>query len=171
MTPPDEAFDLFVRLRGARLLRLATLLAGDLGRGEDLLQSTLEKVYVRWAKGPPPDEPYAYVRAALVHAAQRSWRHRRRGPEMLVGEVATADRGVGADVGLLRGSLLDALADLPARQRAVIALRFFDSYSEVEVAELLGLNLGTVKTHAHRGLRRLRADPRLAGYLDPVRED
>lgn len=170
MIQPDAAFERLVQRDGPRLLRLAALLTGDRVRGEDLLQATLEKVYVRWVKGDPPDEPYAYVRAALVHAAQRSWRKRRAAGEVLVAEVSGGSGEPVSDCGL-RDGLLAALGALPVRQRAVIALRYFDGYTEAEVARLLGCSLGTVKTHGHRALRRLRSDSRLAGYLDPVRED
>jgi RNA polymerase sigma factor (sigma-70 family) len=70
----------------------------------------------------------------------------------------------------LRHVLLTALRELPARQRAVVALRYFDDYSEADVAELLGCRIGTVKSHAHRGLSRLRSNPLLTTYLDPVTE-
>lgn len=75
----------------------------------------------------------------------------------------------GGDV-VLRGALLRALRTLPVRQRAVVALRYFDDYSERDVAQILGCTAGTVKSHAHRALRRLRADPVLASYFDPVLE-
>lgn len=170
--PDDEAFNAFVRADGPKLLRLAAMLSGDERGGEDLLQTTLENVYGQWVKGDPPEHPYAYARAALVHAAQRSWRLRRRNRETLVSEFPDHEPApMAGDRGLLREALLRALRRLPIRQRTVIALRYLDDYSEGEVAELLGCRVGTVKSHAHRGLLRLRDDPALAGYLDPVLED
>jgi RNA polymerase sigma-70 factor (sigma-E family) len=166
----DSAFDAFVDSRGMALLRFATLLAGDVRGGEDLLQSVLEKIYPRWATGRPPDDGFGYARAALLHAAQRSWRRRQANREFLVPnppERATIDRH---DDPLLRDALLHSLRQLPMRQRAVVVLRYFDGYTEGQVAKLLGCSIGTVKTHAHRGLQRLRQDPQLARHYDPALE-
>ena len=168
MAEPGEQFEAFVRLRGPHLLRLAMLLTADAGAGEDLLQSVLEKLYGQWIKS-PPDNPEAYTRAALVHAARRSWRPRQSQPETPVAELPDRASGVGGDFAL-RDSLLVAMGVLSARQRTVIALRYFDGYSEVEVAAIVGSGVGAVKTHAHRGLRRLRDDPALAAYLNSVKE-
>lgn len=168
MAEPDDQFEDFVRLRGPHLLRLAMLLTADAAAGEDLLQSVLEKLFGQWIKR-PPDNPEAYARAALVHAARRSWRRRLSHPETPVADLPERASGAGGDLAL-RDLLLVALRGLSARQRAVIALRYFDGYSEVEVAAIVGSGVGAVKTHAHRGLRRLRDDPALAGYLGSMKE-
>ncbi len=151
-------------------MRLATLLAGDVQRGEDLLQTVFVSMYPRWAKGQPPADPAAYARAALVNAARRSWRRRASRRETLVAEPPDADAPPDATDLPLRAALLAALRTLPPRQRAVVAFRYFDGYSEAETAELLHCSVGTVKAHAHRALRRLRADPELASYLYSVVE-
>ncbi len=161
---------MFVDANGLALLRFATLLAGDVRGGEDLLQSMLEKIYPRWAAGHPPDDGYGYARTALLHAAQRSWRRRQANPEVLLAnppETPTIDPD---DDPLLREALLRALRQLPKRQRSVVVLRYFDGYTEGQVAKLLGCSVGTVKTHAHRGLQRLGADPQLARHFDPALE-
>jgi RNA polymerase sigma-70 factor (sigma-E family) len=166
----DDRFAAFIASDGVALLRFATLLAGDVAGGEDLLQSVLEKLYPRWASGHPPEDGYGYARAAILHAAQRSWRRRRSHPEVLVAdppEIATTDPDSDP---LLREALLRSLGRLPKRQRAVVVLRYFDGRPESEVATLLGISVGTVKTHAHRGLRKLRDDPRLARHFQPVGE-
>ena len=166
----DDAFDEFFRVRGAALYRFSVALTGDEEAAADLLQTVLTRVYARWTISPWPDDPDANARTALVHAAGQFWRRRSKSREVLMAEppetVATAD---GGDV-VLRGALLRALLKLPLRQRAVIALRYFDDYSERDVAQILGCKPGTVKSQAHRALRRLRTDPLLAGYLDPVLE-
>ena len=170
MPTPEADFEEFVRASGLGLLRLAVLLAGETAAGEDLLQSVLATMYGQWAKGRPPDSPEAYARKALAHAAQRVWRRRRTRLETLVAEppeVSTSER---LDDPALRAVLLTALRQLSARQRAVVALRYFDDYSEADVAELLGCRIGTVKSHAHRGLLNLRRNPELAAYFDPAME-
>ncbi len=170
MADVSRDFAAFVDSNGLSLLRFATLLAGDVRGGEDLLQSVLEKIYPRWVSGHPPDDGDAYARAALLHAAQRSWRRRQAHPEVLVADPpdrATVDPD--ADP-LLRDALLRSLRRLPKRQRAVVVLRYFDGYTEGQVAGLLGCSVGTVKTHAHRALQRLREDSQLARHFDPALE-
>jgi RNA polymerase sigma-70 factor (sigma-E family) len=165
---PAGDFELFVRERATALLRMAVVLTGDVNAGEDLLQAVLEKVYARWSAGHPPDNPDAYTRTAMVHAARRLWRRRSADPEFLVSEPPETAMGGPDGDELLRLALLPVLATLPLRQRAVIALRYLEDRTEAETASILGCSIGSVKTHAHRALRRLREEPMLAGYLLPV---
>ncbi len=167
---PDPEFEVFVRGSGDGLFRLAVVLTGDVSAGEDLLQAVLEKVYARWSTGHPPDNPDAYTRTAMLHTARRLWRRRAADREFLVSEPPEIAMGDASGNDLLRVALLHVLATLPLRQRAVIALRYLEDRSEAETATILGCSVGSVKTHAHRALRRLRAEPMLAGYLDPVLE-
>jgi RNA polymerase sigma-70 factor (sigma-E family) len=170
VTAARAEFITFVDGRRDRLLRIAVLLTGDVRDGEDLLQSVLEKVYLRWTGGHPPDNPDAYVRTALVNAARSVRRRVRAFPELLTAAPPeTAADSSPVDV-LLRARLLVALRRLPVRQRAVVAVRYFDDYSEHDVARILGCQVGTVKSHAHRGLKQLRADPLLAEYIETMRE-
>ncbi|HEX4018578.1 MAG TPA: SigE family RNA polymerase sigma factor [Frankiaceae bacterium] len=170
MDLPAGDFEQFVRESATGLLHMAVLLTGDVTAGEDLLQATLEKVYARWSVGHPPDNPDAYTRKAMVHAARRLWRRRSADREFLVSEPPETAMGYDDAAGgaLLRVALLHVIGTLPLRQRAVIALRYLEDRSEAETASILGCSVGTVKTHAHRALRRLRQEPMLAGYLLPV---
>ncbi len=147
------SFERFVAEREAPLLRTAVFLAGDRGRGEDLLQDVLLAVFRRWGR---IDDPEAYVRRALVNAATSRWRRPRVREEPL---GPAADRGVSSDADRLaeRAELLAALRVLPPRQRAVVVLRYFDDLSEAQIATLLACSPGSVKTHCARGLKRLRA--------------
>ena len=166
MTEPDGPFTAYVAERGTALLRFATLITGDRGIAEDLLQSTLESVYRRWVRRGPPDDVDSYVHTALVNGARRRWRRRGRFTEHLVDqppEEAT-DPPLG-DV-VVRQQLLAALRRLPSRQRVVLALRYFEDRSEADVARLLGCSVGSVKAHTHRGLTRLRSDAVLSRHID-----
>ncbi len=169
LEPPAD-FEGFVRERATALLRMAVVLTGDVTAGEDLLQAVLEKVYARWVAGAVPDNPDAYTRRALVHSARRLWKRRAEGRELLVSEPPETVMGDSAGNDLLRVAVLHVLATLPLRQRAVIALRYLEDRSEAETAAILGCSVGSVKTHAHRALHRLRGEPMLAGYLNPVLE-
>jgi RNA polymerase sigma-70 factor (sigma-E family) len=164
MSDADAAFTAFVQTSGSRSLRLAVLLAGDLGAGQDLLQSVHEQLYKRWLRHGSPGAPEPYVRRALVNAASKS-RRRKAMHETLVGQPP--DEGsyeIGGDV-LLRGHLLPALRRLSPRQRSVVVLRYFADLTETETADQLGCTVGTVKTLASRALHRLREDPILAAAL------
>jgi RNA polymerase sigma-70 factor (sigma-E family) len=152
----DERFTDFVRSRGERLLRMATLLTGNLNAAEDLVQASLLNLYRVWSRIDTSDEPDAYLRQIIVNTHRSWWRARWRHetplaevPEAAAGEDAANRYEVGA---LVR----QALARLPRQQRTVLVLRYFEDLPEAEVASLLGCSAGAVKTHAHRGLRALR---------------
>ena len=170
MTKAREEFVAFVASRSDRMLRIAVLLTGDLRDAEDLLQSVMEKVYLRWSAGHKPTDLDGYVRSALFNGAKSAWRRRRSRPETLTANAPDVIADAVSGDTLLRSRLLEAVRELPLRQRAVVALRYFDDYSEADVARMLGCSVGTVKTHAHRGLKRLRDDPQLASYLHTVEE-
>ena len=165
----NAQFDELVRRERRQNLRLAVLLAGDVDAGHDLLQTAHEDLYRRFCRHGPPDAPERYLRTCLVRAASRSWRLRSRRAEVLVAaapEIAFADTETAV---LARQQLLPALKRLTPRQRSVLALRYFADFTEAEAADLLGCSVGTVKTTAHRALKRLRAD-RSLGHLSPVTE-
>jgi RNA polymerase sigma-70 factor (sigma-E family) len=153
----EESFTAFVRASGERHLRVAALLTGDWHAAEDLVQSSLVKLYQAW---PGVDQvggdPDAYLRRIMVNT-QRSWwraRWRREAPM-----AQLPDRAGGGDDGDQRAlavSVRQALQRLSPRQRAVLVLRYYEDLSEAEIALLLGCSAGTVKAHAHRGLRALR---------------
>jgi len=90
-----------------------------------------------------------------------SWRRRRASTEIIVEKVpdsAATDQLDHADTHAL---LLSAVRNLPPRQRAVVALRFFNDLTETDTAAVLGCHIGTVKSHTARAMRQLRADPDL----------
>ena len=153
----EERFAAFVRERGEYHLRVATLLTGSAAEAEDLLQASLVRLYRAWPRlevsASPPD---AYLRKIVVNT-RRSWwqaRWRRESPVASVPDVAAE----GFEDRYALGALVRAaLAGLPRRQRAVLVLRYIEDLPEASVAGLLGCSAGTVKTHAHRGLRALRA--------------
>jgi RNA polymerase sigma-70 factor (sigma-E family) len=154
MRNPDESFDDFVMRSSPRLLRSTYLMVGDLGAAEDLLQDVLEKMYVRWSR---VDDPAAYARQALSHAAAGRWRRRARRKEISLAEHHVAPAGDNTDARADRDLLMRALAQLPRGQRAVLVLRYFDDQTEAETAAALGCSVGTVKSQCARAMSRLRA--------------
>jgi RNA polymerase sigma-70 factor (sigma-E family) len=155
----EVSFEDFVRARSDSLLRTALLLTGQRrAEAEDLLQLALERAYRHWPRICGSEGPERYVRRILASASADRWRRLARRPERAMpavggGPVVPDRTGQIAD----RDYLLRALAGLPPRQRAVLVLRYFDDLSEAETAHMLGCSLGTVKSHAARGLARLRA--------------
>jgi RNA polymerase sigma-70 factor (sigma-E family) len=152
----DGGFAAYVRDRGDHHLRVAVLLTGDWHAAEDLVQASLIKLYRAWPRLDTSADPDAYLRRIMVNT-HRSWwraRWRRETPAAVLPESASGDDM--ADRQALGALVRQALVKLPRRQRAVLALRYCEDLPEAEVAELLGCSPGTVKVHAHRGLRALR---------------
>ncbi len=155
-------FESYAAARWSRLLRTAYLLTGDHHEAEDLVQVTLAKVYLGWSRVRRLEEPDAYVHRALVN--NNISRHRkRRVVQLLTSRLPDRPREGAAAQVEARSLLLEALATLPPRQRAVVVLRYWEDLSEHQVAEVLGCTAGNVKSQASRGLRKLREHPALAG--------
>ncbi len=161
-----DEFREFVAARSPALTRTAFLLTGDWQLAEDLLQTALMRCYGHWSR---IDVPEAYVRRAMVTAVV-GWRRRRwhgELPTAAMPDQATADEDV-ADLVCLRADLLRLLHDLGPRQRAVLVLRFYEDLSESEVAAMLGVSVGTVKSQTSRALARLREAPEVWARIQEV---
>jgi RNA polymerase sigma-70 factor (sigma-E family) len=156
----EAEFRAFVAARQVALLRTAYLLTGDRGIAEDLLQTALTKTYLAWGRIRDKGAAEAYARAALVTTSTSWWRrhwHGERPTERLPDRATDADATAALDD---RDAMWTALSRLPARQRAVIVLRYYEDLTEDEIARALGCSRGTVKSQASRALRALR------GYVD-----
>lgn len=144
----------FVATRSDRLLRTAYLLTRDWAAAEDLLQEALAKSWFAWSR---VDEPEAYVRRVLVTTYTSWWRRRWRWElpidDLPEGHTADATGQIGE-----REALWRAVGRLPARQRAVVVLRFYEDLPVAEVAALLGCGPGTVKSQTAKALAKLRVD-------------
>ena len=151
--PDAPGFAEFVAARSRSLLRTAYLLTGDHQRAEDLVQSTLTKVYLRWERVSQMDQPAAYARRILVNqASSRRWWRASRELTLTVPDLPTD--GYDDRVATSR-TVWNAVLALPPRQRAVIVLRYYEDLSELDIAEILGMAPGTVKSTAHAANRRL----------------
>jgi len=131
------------------------MLCGDAVEAEELVQSALVRVTLRWPFIRDKDDPGAYVKRAIVHANINSWRRlrsRETVTDRLPEQVATDRSSSYEDQDQVRR----ALAALPPRQRAVIVLRYLDEMTEQEAAAVLGCSVGTVKSQTHKALTKLR---------------
>jgi RNA polymerase sigma-70 factor (sigma-E family) len=156
----------FVAGTQGRMVRLAELLTGDRGRAEDLAQEGFARAYAAWPRIGRGD-PEAYVRRCIVNAhidwwRRRSWRE--RPSERLPERASPADLAVAVAT---RDVVLRALARLTARERVVLALRFYLDLSELQIAAELKVAPGTVKSTAARALAKLRADADLQAETTP----
>jgi RNA polymerase sigma-70 factor (sigma-E family) len=151
----ETQFRDFVSARSAALMRTAYLLAGDWATAEDLLQTALTKTYVAWRRLGEIEAAEPYARRVLINTATSWWRRRWNGerPTAVLPERAYIDR---FDEHLERDALWRHVQTLPARQRAVLVLRFYEDLSEAETARLLGVSVGTVKSQCSRALVSLR---------------
>jgi RNA polymerase sigma-70 factor (sigma-E family) len=151
----DAEFREYMAARWPVLLRTAILLTGDRHLAEDVAQTALTRVYASWRRVRRVDDIDAYVRRTLINAHRGRFRKRRVVEDL----TAVVPDGQGPDAHAAadqRAELLAALAQLPARQRAVVVLRYWEDMSETQVAEVLRCSVGTVKSQASKGLARLR---------------
>jgi RNA polymerase sigma-70 factor (sigma-E family) len=148
----DEEFSEYARARQQTMYRRAYLLCGDADAAQDLVQTTLLKLYRAWPRATQADNIVAYGHKTMVRTyldGRRRWRRERAWHTRPDGAAApsTVD---------LRLTLLAALAALPPRARAVVVLRFWDDLSIEQTAEALGCSAGTVKAQSSRALAVLR---------------
>ena len=132
-----------------RLVRVAFLILGSRELAEEIVQDAFVRLHGRFAK---VDNPPAYLRTSVVNGChdvhRRLQRYRRR-------EAALAQREEVIDT---PDELADALDRLTARQRAALVLRYYEGLQEAEIAQALGVKVGTVKSLLHRGIEQLRKD-------------
>jgi len=155
----EEEFRAFIAVRLDPLRRTAYLLCRDWHLADDLVSITVGKLYRHWRRVCAAGNVEAYVRGVLTHAwldeTRRPWR--REQPTGDGFDVAGALAAVARPDELERRlTVLDLLAALPPRRRAVVVLRFYCDLSVTETAQLLGLAEGTVKSQASKGLETLR---------------
>ncbi|MFG2988447.1 SigE family RNA polymerase sigma factor [Streptomyces sp. NPDC048257] len=150
----DEYLE-FVATRAKALYRSAyALAAGDTHLAEDLVQETLSRVYVHWNRVARADSPAAYARTVLVRTFLSMRRRRSTGERPIERMPDSAESGPDA---ALRITLLDALGQLPPRDRAVLLLRYWEGHSIEETARMLRLSSSAVRSQGTRALARLRA--------------
>jgi RNA polymerase sigma-70 factor (sigma-E family) len=152
-----DDFREFAAGRAGHLYRSACLLtSGDTHLAEDLVQETLGRMYSLWGRIARIDNPAGYAQTVLVRTFLAHQR-RRSATERPVGQVPEGAGGVAAgDDPALRVALLDALARLAPKDRAVVVLRYWEDRSIEETADALNVSSAAVRTRAVRALAKLR---------------
>jgi RNA polymerase sigma-70 factor (sigma-E family) len=149
-----EGFVEFAAATSPRLRRMAFLLCGDWHTAEDLTQTTLAKVFASWRKIRRHDAAHAYAARTLVNTYLADKRLKRTG-EVLTGTLP--ERPGEPPAPETRIVVLDALATLPPKGRAVVVLRYWADLSVEQAADVLGCSPGNVKSQSARALDKLRA--------------
>lgn len=151
------SFEEYLDRYGAALQRYAFVLTGDAADAEDLVQTALTKAYRRWRRIDRMTSPHAYVRRILTNCFVDQ---RRRRPVIYavdalvdVADPAADHVGQAADL----DAIVRGLECLTAQQRAVLVLRYLLDLSDDDIAAELGCSAATVRSHASRGLHRLRS--------------
>ncbi|GGS33940.1 SigE family RNA polymerase sigma factor [Actinokineospora fastidiosa] len=160
---PDGGFDDFVVERIDRLLRYATALCCDRHLAQDIVQEVLLRAQRRWSRIAATDAPYLYVKK-MVTNEYLSWRRRRAASDVAAAPevMAALSPSVGdrTDAHADRDAMRALIAILPRKQRAALVLRYYEDYSDAEIARVLGCAEVTVRSQISRALRALRvAEP------------
>lgn len=155
-TANDADFAEWMSARQPALLRTAYLLTSDHHSAEDLVQTTLAKVYLSWGKVRDRAAIDGYARRILVNENnslwRRAWKKRETVSDQVPDWVPAHDE---YDEGR-SSALWDLVQTLPRKQRAAVVLRYYEELTEAETAEVLGVSVGTVKSQTSRALATLR---------------
>jgi RNA polymerase sigma-70 factor (sigma-E family) len=130
-------------------------LTGDWSSAEDLVRTTLMKTYLAWRRAGGLDAIEVYARKVMLNAAT-SWRRRHWRGERPAGQHPEMVPVDAPDRSLERDAIWAVMRGLPARQRAVVVLRYYEDLTEAQTAALLGVSPGTVKRQASRAMYALR---------------
>lgn len=154
----------YVEARWPKLVRSAVLLGCTPAEAEDLVQSALERCLVKWRRVASAHDPDAYVHRVLINAfissRRRHWT--REQPADVLPEASRPDETGRVDD---TDVVLRALNELTSDQRAAVVLRYYVHLSEQQMASVLGVAEGTVKSRLSRALKKLAQDP----YLEELR--
>ncbi|MET3984301.1 RNA polymerase sigma-70 factor (sigma-E family) [Streptomyces sp. PvR034] len=139
------------------LLGLAALLLDDTASCEDVVQEAFIRVHSARSRVREPEKTLAYLRQTVVNLSRSALRRRIIGLKLLskpMPDMASAEEG--AYEQLERDDLIRSMRGLQRRQREVLVLRYFADMTEAQVAETLGISLGSVKAYGSRGIAALR---------------
>ncbi|MEU8892430.1 SigE family RNA polymerase sigma factor [Streptomyces sp. NPDC048442] len=157
-TEAEAEFTAYVQERRASLYATAYHLTGDRFEAEDLLQSALFSTYRAWDRISDKAAVGGYLRRTMTNLHISAWRRRKLNEyptEELPETVGDTDAMRGTE---LRAVLWQALARLPELQRTMLVLRYYEGRTDPEIADILDISVGTVKSSIWRSLRRLRED-------------
>jgi len=161
-----DEFTEYVTARWPTLVRSAVLLGCTPPEAEDLVQSALERCLLKWNRVRVAEDRDAYVHRVLVNCFRSSRRRRWHGelPSASLPEPSDGDQTAGVDD---TDAVMRALDRLPGDQRTAVVLRYYAHLSEQQMASVLGVAAGTVKSRLSRAVKALAQDPHLAELREP----
>lgn len=140
------------------LVRLAVLLVRDVGTAEEVVQDAFIAMHGAWRRLRDPEKAVAYLRQSVVNRSRSVLRHRavvEKYAPKAAPDIPSAEHGaLGA---IERSAVIDALRELPTRQREALVLRYYADLSEAQIAAAMGISRGAVKSHTARGMAALRS--------------
>ena len=152
----DAEFTAYLQARQPSLLRTAYLLTGDRHQAEDILQTSLAKLYLAWDKVNDRGSVDAYVRRIMVNEHNSLWRRPWKRREYTAERLPEGDPHHDVYDEGTSSALWEVVQSLPPKARAVVVLRYYEQLSEAETADVLGISVGTVKSQCSRALAALR---------------
>ncbi|GAA4933307.1 SigE family RNA polymerase sigma factor [Streptomonospora halophila] len=154
----DQAVTQLYTTQYRPLVRLATLLVRDSGTAEEVVQDAFVAMHGAWRRLRDPNKALSYLRQSVVNRARSVLRHRavveKHAPKALP-DAPSAEQGAMGE--LERAAVIEALRELPTRQREAIVLRYYGDLSEAQIADAMGISRGAVKSHTARGIAALRS--------------
>ncbi|MET9316897.1 SigE family RNA polymerase sigma factor [Kribbella sp. NPDC003505] len=161
-----DEFTEYVTARWPTLVRSAVLLGCTPPEAEDLVQSALERCLLKWNRVRVAEDRDAYVHRVLVNCFRSSRRRRWHGelPSASLPEAPGSDQTAGVDD---TDAVMRALDRLPGDQRTAVVLRYYAHLSEQQMASVLGVAAGTIKSRLSRAVKALAQDPHLAELREP----
>jgi len=140
------------------LVRLAALLVRDVATAEEVVQDSFVAMHDGWRRLRDSDKALSYLRQSVVNRSRSVLRHRvvvdRNAPKPAP-DMPSAEHG--AIVLLERSAVVSALRTLPPRQREALVLRYYGDMSEAQIASVMGISRGAVKSHTARAMSALRS--------------
>jgi RNA polymerase sigma-70 factor (sigma-E family) len=158
LAPQDDALAQLHREHYRALVRMATLVVGDVGVAEQVTQDAFVKLHLRWGGLRRLDRAPAYLRSTVLNGARSHLRRRKvsdRYDARRTAGPASATPESSALAGAERDRVVGALGLLPERQREAVVLRYYLDLPEADIAAAMGVSAGSVKSHLHRGLAAL----------------
>lgn len=153
-TDREDLYHLY-RTESGTLLRMAALMLSDIGEAEEVVQGAFVRCYLAWHRLADSQKGISFLRSAVLNCARSRLRRAKVAARLRLRPATSPSAEEGAMRTFQRVELAAQLSRLSTRQRECVVLRYYAGLSEQETADDLGISLGSVKTHSHRGLVRL----------------
>jgi RNA polymerase sigma-70 factor (sigma-E family) len=140
------------RAHAVDLIRLAYLMLGDRATAEDVVQDAFCGLYRRWNQ---LTDPLPYVRSSVLNGSRTALRRRALGHRITAYQPPSGSAEAAALSREERHEVMRAVRRLPDRQREALILRFYLDLPDLEIARIMGIRPGTVRSAMHRALKAL----------------